>query len=156
MDSTDEKDEEIKELRELVKILNQENQVLMEREHILQTEVITLHEILVAAQRHSACLAQENHAFGERNATLGLKLSIIAKSLSKIEKKRAEAEKRAFNARHGRTREIKEQVIREWKEYEAQQTALGRMASKNQFAAKAAEKHGYSANTIRKNWLQGI
>ena len=76
MDSTDEKDEEIKELRELVKILNQENQVLMEREHILQTEVITLHEILVAAQRHSAYLAQENHAIEERNATLGLKLSI--------------------------------------------------------------------------------
>ena len=64
--------------------------------------------------------------------------------------------KKAADRRHGGTRIIKEAVIAEWNNYKEIQESLGKSASKNAFAQKAAEKYSVSYNTIRKNWLQGL
>ena len=64
--------------------------------------------------------------------------------------------KKAADRRHEGNRSKKEMVISEWNNYKEKQESLGKPASKNAFAQKAAEKYSISYNTIRKNWLQGL
>lgn len=55
--------------------------------------------------------------------------------------------KNAADKRHEPTRKRKEQAIQEYK---------NSRLSKNEFAAKFAEKYHVAESTMRKNWLQGV
>ena len=92
---------------------------------------------------------QENSLFIER-------ISVIKNQIRDFVNHENDIKTRAAEARHRENRSKKEMVISEWNSYKEKQESLGKSASKNAFAQKAAEKYSVSYNTIRKNWLQGL
>lgn len=68
---------------------------------------------------------------------------------------RSEIGRKAVNARHKKTNELKEQAIREYKNESARYTEQNIRLSKNHFARQFALKHNLSFETVRNNWLKG-
>lgn len=155
--------EEIDNLKSKIKNLERINECL--RNQLADTEyrLCVAHEqlqhnqqYLHDLQRREAFNSHERMMFHQAQSDLIHRNHVLLNQESERLKKEYLIKKKAADRRHGETRLIKETVIEEWNNYKEKQESLGKPASKNAFAQKAAEKHSISYNTIRKNWLQGL
>lgn len=152
------KEEIIELLIEFIDFLIQENGELTE---LIISQEEEAKELFSALKEVGGAQDAFREEYKEGIKLLEGKVEGVADKVEARVKRERQIKIKAAEARHGEGREIKEQVIEGWKEYAAQQAALGRKASKNQYSEKVAKElkergHGYSANTVRKNWLQGI
>lgn len=141
--------EEIEDLKRKIRILERSNAILKDELSTITSKyskASTLLEMIKILSRDKfrvrARLYKENYELSEK-----IKNEHRIKELTK---------EKVANARHSKNRSKKEMVISEWNNYKEKQELLGKPASKNSFAQKAAEKYSISYNTIRKNWLQGL
>ncbi|MDO9759323.1 hypothetical protein Q7539_10950 [Glaesserella parasuis] len=68
---------------------------------------------------------------------------------------RSEIGRKAVNARHKKTNELKKQAITEYKAESVRYKDQNMRLSKNHFARQFALKHNLSFDTVRNNWLKG-
>lgn len=133
---------EIIRLNNRIKSLEKENQLLKaELEELRNIFELETERSYLYAEQKTGRLLKKNKIAHRKNRKLNKEL-VQAKenTIQTIAKKAAQS-------RHAPIKARKEQAIQEYKN-----SGL----SKNEFAAKFAEKYHVAESTMRKNWLQGV